>query len=175
MTRLAILASFLIPLAGCPTDPGPACDDPDGCGPTPPPDAMSTPHPVCGNTICDTGETTATCAQDCPPPGPTCNNNNICETTETVASCPADCASTVKFANYASVPVWFLYAWPCGTTDMGADLLGNNTLPNGYVYTINDANPGCWNFYAKNQGGGYVDSYYGANVVERQTYTWNIY
>lgn len=175
MTRLIILASVLgLAFTGCAS--GPSCDNEANCrdDPDPTPDAMPQPHPTCGNSVCDSTETTATCPQDCPPPTPTCGNN-VCETSETVTSCSIDCASTVKFANYSGSPVWYLYAWRCGTTDMGADLLGNNTLANGYVYTIPGANPGCWNFEAKGSGGAYIDSEYGANVVERQTYTWNIY
>jgi hypothetical protein len=46
--------------------------------------------PVCGNTVCETGEDNASCPGDCPVTGPVCGNT-VCETGETNASCPGDC------------------------------------------------------------------------------------
>ncbi len=48
---------------------------------------------VCGNAICDDGETEASCPADCTGGGngtPVCGNGT-CETGETAADCPADC------------------------------------------------------------------------------------
>lgn len=42
----------------------------------------------CGDGVCGTGETSATCPSDCPA---TCGNN-ICDTGETLNSCPGDCS-----------------------------------------------------------------------------------
>jgi hypothetical protein len=48
------------------------------------------PPAVCGNGVCEVGETPARCGTDCPPP-PVCGNG-ICEGPET-ATCPNDCVS----------------------------------------------------------------------------------
>ncbi|MBI4016023.1 MAG: hypothetical protein HY362_04890 [Candidatus Aenigmarchaeota archaeon] len=63
--------------------------------PPPAPGSYCSPQPtcsVCGNNICEFGETTGTCAQDCGKPvgGFVCGNNR-CEQGETSFSCPADC------------------------------------------------------------------------------------
>jgi hypothetical protein len=178
-------------LAACPSDGGggggPACEtDPAGCGPAAP-DA----RPPCGDGVCSSTETPQSCPADCHNAcgDGTCAANEthdscpadckcgdgVCESTETASSCPADCSATVDFDNYSGKTVYYLYAWHCGTTDKGTDLLGNQTLANGYYYEITMANPGCWNFEADASGSVFIDSYYGANVVANQKYTWNIY
>jgi len=48
-------------------------------------------EPVCGNDVCEPGETSDTCYDDC---GPVCGNNK-CESGETANSCPADCYQPV--------------------------------------------------------------------------------
>ena len=45
--------------------------------------------PVCGNGVCEAGETQQSCAQDCQPPQ-TCGNG-VCDAGETSAICPQDC------------------------------------------------------------------------------------
>lgn len=55
------------------------------------------PGPVCGNGVCEEGENTENCSNDCPPPqqppqGPVCGNN-ICEENENCQNCPQDCLS----------------------------------------------------------------------------------
>ncbi len=49
--------------------------------------------PVCGNGMCEAGESNASCPADCKPTGPVCGNG-MCETGETNANCPADCKPT---------------------------------------------------------------------------------
>ncbi len=46
--------------------------------------------PVCGNGACEAGETAAGCPGDCGGGGPVCGNG-ACEAGETAGSCPADC------------------------------------------------------------------------------------
>ncbi len=51
--------------------------------------------PVCGNGVCDDGETAASCAQDCEDDvnnGPECGDG-VCDEGEDEATCPADCAA----------------------------------------------------------------------------------
>lgn len=45
----------------------------------------------CGDGVCDTGETSASCPKDCT--ASTCGNN-VCDASETSTSCPADCAAS---------------------------------------------------------------------------------
>ncbi len=45
--------------------------------------------PVCGNGVCEKGETNSSCSNDCAPK--TVCGNGTCESGETSASCPADC------------------------------------------------------------------------------------
>lgn len=54
---------------------------------------VGTPASVCGNNVCDTGETFITCGQDCMPIS-ICGNQ-LCESSEDSANCPVDCGSTV--------------------------------------------------------------------------------
>jgi hypothetical protein len=49
--------------------------------------------PVCGNGTCEVGESAASCAADCQT-GPVCGNGT-CEANETDANCPADCVDPV--------------------------------------------------------------------------------
>lgn len=53
--------------------------------------AVAPTAPSCGNGKCESGETTESCASDCPAPPPICGNGK-CEGSETSASCPGDCA-----------------------------------------------------------------------------------
>lgn len=46
--------------------------------------------PVCGNGICETGETNENCPEDCPNGEPVCGNG-ICEEGENAQNCPQDC------------------------------------------------------------------------------------
>ncbi len=50
----------------------------------------ATQSPVCGNSVCEEGETNNTCATDCGPPSPTCGDST-CNTGEAFEICPSDC------------------------------------------------------------------------------------
>ena len=50
------------------------------------------PTPVCGNSICETGESTSSCPADCKTTG-SCGNGK-CDSGETPSSCPSDCKTT---------------------------------------------------------------------------------
>jgi hypothetical protein len=47
--------------------------------------------PVCGNSICEAGESCADCQFDCG----SCCGNGLCDNGETQSTCPADCGSLV--------------------------------------------------------------------------------
>ena len=82
--QITVAAVAAFALAACPS-PGPDdSHDPSG------PDAGT---PVgCGDKICQSNETAATCPLDCQAPGPVCGNHQ-CEAGETSTTCPADCAA----------------------------------------------------------------------------------
>ena len=60
-----------------------------------PVDCQAPPGPTCGNHTCDNNETYLTCSADCPaPPQPLCGNS-VCDPSETYLSCPGDCPAPV--------------------------------------------------------------------------------
>ena len=67
--------------------------------------------PTCGDGVCDAGESTSTCASDCPSTGPTCGDG-VCETGESTSTCAADCPA-------ACTPNWDCAAWSNATKNCG--------------------------------------------------------
>lgn len=57
------------------------------------PNPCPTSGPVCGNGICESGETKTSCSKDCGTSGPVCGNGT-CESGETKTSCAKDCGGT---------------------------------------------------------------------------------
>lgn len=56
------------------------------------------PGPVCGDGVCNGGETGASCAADCSGGAPVCGDG-VCNGAETNASCAADCPSTGPYCG----------------------------------------------------------------------------
>lgn len=96
--------------------------------------------PECGDNVCNGGETTATCAADCPAPNP-----------NTPPPPPSGPASLVT-VNQSTYTVYSLYVATCGATTWGPDQLGANVIqPNGQ-FTLTGIPAGCWQLRAETQG-----------------------
>lgn len=54
--------------------------------------------PFCGDAVCNAGETSSTCAADCPVGGPFCGDGT-CNGNETASSCTSDCGTTACSAS----------------------------------------------------------------------------
>jgi hypothetical protein len=189
MTRLVtlFLAVSALSLTACPSG-GSSCDDPDSCPDETHPDAGSR----CGNNVCESTESSTSCPADCKPTGPTCGDttcdanethascpadckcgDGVCESTETASSCPADCQTTIDVVNSSGLTVYYLYAWSCGASSIGNNVL-TSALYNGYHIPLTGP-PGCWNLEAEGSGGSYISATYNNTLVGGQAYTWTVY
>jgi hypothetical protein len=129
---------------------------------------------VCGDHICQSSETQTSCPADCGTPQEVCGNG-VCAGTETNTSCPHDCASTFIVDNLSSQTVYYLYAWRCGTTVKGTDLLGAGTLLPNYHVEYDEVQIGCWNLEADGLNSTLIYSQNSAEISAQVTYTWNVY
>jgi hypothetical protein len=136
------------------------------CDAEPDVDAGSSPDPDCGNGICESGETIATCGSDCSVCG-----DNVCHPSE-VDACASDCDATLIVQNASSYNIYELYVAGCSDPYWGPDLLGS-VLPPGYYVTVTDIPPGCLDFRAEG-----VDVYWetpiGVDLSAGETYTWTL-
>ncbi len=130
--------------------------------------------PVCGNNMCETGETPQTCPADCHPTGPICGNA-VCEAGESPQACPADCAASMTTQNNSSYTIYHLYIWACGTTSWGPDQLGSHIIAPGQSFTITSIPPGCWDFRAETSGAAqWWQTPSGVNLTAMEHYTWTL-
>jgi hypothetical protein len=185
--RRLVLAAVAVPfalagLAGCPTGEG---DDDDGCEgedceepePEPEPEPKPAPAPpVCGDGVCEEGETSA--CSDCEEPSPSAQcGNGICEAGETEAC--SDCAAPTTDAalvvqNNSSYSIWYFYLTPCSSSSWGSDWLGSSVIPSGSSASSGDIPPGCYDMRAETEGASYYWEDYGTYLSAGQTYTWTL-
>jgi len=88
-------AAIALALAGCPTEDDYVCGDgvcEVSAGESEFNCREDCASPVCGDSYCDTGETSQNCLADCPAP-PACGDGT-CNGNETTASCPGDCPAS---------------------------------------------------------------------------------
>ena len=167
LVSLSLVVSALA-FSGCASNSSP-CEDSDSCGGgSTAPDAA--PKVTCGDNICQSSESAATCPADCKP-AETCGDGT-CSASETASSCPADCKTTVNVVNSSGVTVYYLYAWSCSATSLGNNVL-SSALYNGYNITLT-GQEGCWNLEAEGSGGTYISASYNNNLAGGQAYTWTI-
>ncbi len=88
--------------------------------------------PVCGNGTCESGETTANCSKDCGPAGPVCGNG-ACESGETTVNCPQDCKTTVDCCKQNGYTCGFASkcSKDCGKCASTQTCTGNKCVDNG--------------------------------------------
>jgi cysteine-rich repeat protein len=107
--------------------------------------------PKCGNAVCETdkGETSVNCAVDCPAePKPVCGNK-ICETGETANACPIDCPLPPNLTLHQPLLTDpegnLVYMKAEGPSDTITDVRFNISGPEGFFKTVTgQPGPNLW-------------------------------
>jgi hypothetical protein len=87
-----------------------------------------------------------------PPPPSTVCGNGVCETGETITTCPADCGASLTIVNETAWVIADVFIWPCGSSTIGANQIHAN-IAVGASSTVDGIPPGCYNQGAANVGG----------------------
>lgn len=111
--------------------------------------------PVCGDGVCEDGETNA--CSDCAAPEP-----------------PPESDASLIVANSSSYDVFYVYLAPCSTSAWGNDILGSDVIIPGYQATWDGIPPGCYDIRAEDADAGYWEEY-GAGLVAGGTFTWTLH
>jgi len=101
--------------------------------------------------------------------------NNMCETGETPAGCAQDCAASLLVENISTrYVVTELYIYGCTAPAEGGDQLRGNWLFAGDAYTVGGLSPGCYLFHAKAFDGSSWRSKTGSTLEAGHEYTWSL-
>ena len=99
--------------------------------------------------------------------------NAVCESGETPTSCASDCAATLVVQNGSALTIGSLYVYPCGTAAEGPNQL-RASLAAGTRITFTAVPPGCYRFHAVATTGTYWRSSADADLIARRTFTWTL-
>jgi hypothetical protein len=136
--------------------------------------AVDCPAPICNvNGTCDGAETPQNCAADCPPPA-ACNTDGVCDANEMYATCMTDCGSRLRMTNNSSYTIFYLYVKTCASSAWGQEQLGANVVSPGVSFTISNIPPGCYNFKANDSGLAHTWQSPAVNLTPGAQYTWTI-